>query len=170
VGLYNVLKMAATSGTGKLGMIPFFVMHYGMFWFVHGIFVFTLPLFAGGPAEAQTLQPDAVDALVPGTAFDGTAGGADLSNVAFAAVFLLISHGVSYYFNFIRGGEHQRVTAPQLMGQPYGRVIVLHMTILLGGLGIAFIGAPVVALLILIALKTAIDLAFHLAQHRTAGR
>ena len=26
-------------------LIPFFIIHYGMFWPVHGIFVLTLPLF-----------------------------------------------------------------------------------------------------------------------------
>jgi hypothetical protein len=167
VGLYNVLKMAAVQGLGKVATIPFFVMHYGMFWLVHGIFVFSLPTFVGSDMGGAAL-------VLPGEPPESrpaTAGGADLSNVAFAAVFLLISHGVSYYFNFIRRGEYRRVTVTELMGQPYGRVIVLHMTILLGALGVAFVGAPVVALLILIALKTGIDLAFHLAQHRaTAGQ
>ncbi len=28
-------------------LVPFFIVHYGIFWVVHGVFVFTLPLFAG---------------------------------------------------------------------------------------------------------------------------
>ena len=28
-------------------IVPFFLVHYGMFWVVHGIFVFALPLFLG---------------------------------------------------------------------------------------------------------------------------
>ena len=169
VGLYNVLKMAALSGIGKFGYIPFFLVHYGMFWFVHGVFVFTLPFFAGGDGDLGPVPPDPVMGLIPSSAFDRASGGADLSNVAVAAVFLLISHGVSYYLNFIRRGEYKRVTAGELMGQPYGRVIVLHVTILLGGIATAVVGAPVVALMILVALKTAIDVAFHLAQHRAAA-
>lgn len=163
VGFYNVLKMAAVEGIGKLGVIPFFLFHYGMFWLVHGVFVFTLPLFVG-PGPASEISP-----LEPLPVADPTAGGADLSNVAFAAVFLLISHGVSYYLNFIRGGEFRRVTAMGLMGQPYKRVVVLHLTIVFGAAGIAMTGAPVVALLILIAVKTVIDVGFHLAEHRSAA-
>ena len=30
-------------GFGRAGMALFFLVHYGMFWFVHGIFVFALP-------------------------------------------------------------------------------------------------------------------------------
>src|SRR5262249_13770895 len=48
VGIFNVLRMAVAdphdpgSWIGKLFMIPFFCVHYGMFCFVHGIFVFAL--------------------------------------------------------------------------------------------------------------------------------
>ena len=37
--------MGSSLATGSL--IGFFVLHYGMFWVVHGVFVFLLPLFAG---------------------------------------------------------------------------------------------------------------------------
>ena len=48
VGAFNVLRMLcaqprnAPLWAGKLFLIPFFMVHYGMFTFVHGIFVFTL--------------------------------------------------------------------------------------------------------------------------------
>ena len=51
VGAYNVLKMllaspdSPTSWAGKLFIIPFFCVHYGMFTFVHGVFV--VALFGG---------------------------------------------------------------------------------------------------------------------------
>ena len=38
---------AAAAGMGRGAIIGFFVMHYGIFWVVHGVFVFLLPLFAG---------------------------------------------------------------------------------------------------------------------------
>ena len=90
VGLFNVLKMRraegsedgspmaaaetrrrlnsftingrSPSGSEKAVLIPFFIMHYGIFWVVHGIFVLTLPLFAftgadGAPDFGTTLDP-----------------------------------------------------------------------------------------------------------------
>ena len=35
------------SAMTRSSLVPFFVMHYGIFWFVHGVFVLTLPLFMG---------------------------------------------------------------------------------------------------------------------------
>lgn len=170
VGAFNVLKMQRAEGTDtsgaagwtvngrpvstlpKAGLIPFFVMHYGIFWLVHGIFVFTLPLFAGASSDAAAIDP-----------------GADPSAIAFAAVVLLISHGVSYRLNFIGGGEYRRVSPEAQMFAPYGRLVVLHVTIVLGGLAIGFTGAPVAAVVILVLLKTAMDLGFHLREHRDAA-
>ena len=55
VGALNVPKMLLARGgdgaggtQGRVLMTAFFCVHYGLFWFVHGIFVWlVLPLFAG---------------------------------------------------------------------------------------------------------------------------
>jgi hypothetical protein len=52
------------------------------------------------------------------------------------------------------------------MSAPYGRLMVLHITIIIGGMAIAMTGAPSAAVLILVLLKTALDLGLHLAEHR----
>jgi len=171
VGLFNVLKIAAVSGPGKLGVIPFFVIHYGMFWFVHGIFILTLPTFvpftdAALPGNVP-LPPGAIPYDGAVTGFPATtSSGADFGNVAFAAVVLLISHGLSYAFNFIGRGEYRRTTAMALMFAPYRRVVILHLTIIFGAFAVVLLGAQVLPLVILVALKTAVDLGFHLREHR----
>jgi len=164
VGLINVLKMAvatgdevtpgvtfmvngrpATSAT-KMGLIPFFIVHYGIFWFVHGIFVLTLPAFF-------SLMSD-----------DGMT--LDLGPVVFAALGLAISHGLSFWWNFLHGGEYQRTAAAALMFAPYKRLVALHITIIFGAFAVMFTGAPAAAVAVLVAIKTAIDLGLHLAEHR----
>jgi hypothetical protein len=49
------------SGSSKAVLIPFFIMHYGMFWVVHGIFVLLLPVFMtdtdGASDFGTTLNP-----------------------------------------------------------------------------------------------------------------
>ena len=164
VGVINVLKMSvatgdevtpgvtlmvngrpATSAT-KMGLIPFFIVHYGIFWFVHGIFVLTLPAFF-------SLMSD-----------DGMT--LDIGPVVFAALGLAISHGLSFWWNFLHGGEYRRTTAAALMFAPYKRLVALHITIIFGAFAVMFTGAPAAAVAVLVAIKTAIDLGLHLAEHR----
>lgn len=156
VGVFNVMKMAAVSGAGKVAMIPFFVVHYGMFWLVHGIFVLTLPTFLPFGSGAEGLDPTVDSALAS----------PNFVSIVVAGIGLFISHGVSYLLNFIRGGEYRRVSATDLMGAPYRRVVILHLTIIFGAFAVAMTGSQLLPLLILIALKTSVDLAFHLREHR----
>ena len=52
---------------------------------------------------------------------------------------------------------------------PYAPVIVLLLTILLGAFVSALFGTPVGAVAVLVIVKTLIDLALDLAEHRRAG-
>jgi hypothetical protein len=167
VGAFNILKIRKAEGAEVPGMratlngrpvdaasrpalMTFFVIHYGMFWVVHGIFVFTLPLFAlAGTGSTSDLTSD----VRPGT-------------IVLALIALSISHGLSYWFNFVKGGEYRRVSPASQMFAPYGRLVVLHITIIVGGMAVAFIGAPEAAVAILVILKTVLDVGFHLAAHR----
>jgi hypothetical protein len=44
-------------------------------------------------------------------------------------------------------------------------VVVLHVTIIAGGFLIGFLGSPAVALLLLLVLKSVIDVQAHVRQH-----
>ena len=79
---------------------------------------------------------------------------------------LIASHGFSFYWNYVKNGEYQRASLQALMGQPYGRVMVLHLTVLFGGWIVMLLGSPVGALLVLVALKTAADWRGHRAERR----
>jgi hypothetical protein len=166
----NGKPMALVSRSAIAG---FFLIHYGMFWFVHGVFVLTMPLFAGmgglpdvgpafsgeGPFVNGVFEPE----------FGGGASMArrfDLGGVLLAVIALAISHGLSFWFNYLGRGEYKRASAIGQMFTPYGRLVVLHITIIVGGLAIALTGAPAAALAILVVLKTLMDIAFHLAEHR----
>jgi hypothetical protein len=47
--------------------------------------------------------------------------------------------------------------------------VILHLTIIFGAFAVVVTGAQLFPLLILIALKTSVDLAFHLREHRETG-
>jgi Family of unknown function (DUF6498) len=158
IGAFNILRMAVAeprdvvSDASKLLLIPFFTVHYGMFTFVHGIFVLTL----FGP---------------PGTGGHGTSPASLLAavrtaGIGYGVLAIALSHGFSFVHNFLMSGEYRRTPPAVLMVQPYARVVVLHITILAGGFLAQAAGAPVAALAVLIVLKTAIDLRAHLAERR----
>ena len=191
VGFFNVLKILRAEGgagstsawrmngkpmalVGRSAIAGFFLIHYGVFWFVHGVFVLTMPLFAGLGAEVRDLgtvypgEGQFVDGVFQPEFGSGASmtTGFDLGGILLAVAALAISHGVSFWFNYLGRGEYQRASAIGQMFTPYGRLVVLHITIIVGGLAIALTGAPAAALAILVVLKTLMDIAFHLAEHR----
>jgi hypothetical protein len=122
----------------------FFLAHYGIFWAVHGAFVLT--------AFAPPL---------------GSAG-LPYATVAAGALGMVVSHAGSFLVNFV-GNEEYRATSPGVqMKEPYRRVVVLHLTIVLGAFGVAAVGTPLFALVLLVALKTVGDVYAHLRAHRRA--
>jgi hypothetical protein len=150
IGVFNVLRMLVVARRGErgaAGLAAFFAVHYGIFTIVHGVFLVTL---FGPPADS------------PMPAFAALAAPA----LALPLAALVASHGVSFLANFILGGEADRVTAGALMTAPYGRVVALHVAIIFGGFAAAASGAPMLALALLVALKIAVDLAAHVAEHR----
>jgi uncharacterized protein DUF6498 len=147
------LKRAVSAGTP---IIPFFVFHYGLFWVVHGIFVFLIPVFA--------------------SAERGAAPGLDYSRfsvpgVALTALGLAASHVISYWYNFIGRGEYLTTTADAQMIVPYSRVLVLHFTVLFGAVVVGLLGSPVALMALMVGVKILADLIFHVIErNRAAGR
>lgn len=134
-------------GCGRFAMAGFFLVHYGGFWLGHGVFVlYVLPAFGG-----------------TGVPFDGIA--ANMNLVLYGAIGLAISHGISFWFNYIGRGEYRRVSSARLMAAPYARVVVLHLTIIIGAFVSVFLGSPVGALIVLVLLKTGLDLVLHRREH-----
>jgi hypothetical protein len=143
----------------KLFLIPFFTIHYGMFCFVHGIFVFTLLGGKGG-------------GMMSGDPFSGI--GTMITQVfdsggKWFVIAIVGSHLFSFFFNYIGKGEYRRTSAPALMAAPYGRIVVLHIAILFGAFVVTFLGSPVFLLLLLIAGKIVLDAKLHLRSHRTTA-
>ncbi len=159
VGVFNVLKMLCAAPenpltwAGKLFLIPFFCVHYGMFTFVHGIFV--VALFGGGLKHGTGFPtPDTFWNIM------------QENHLGWAVLGLVVSRGVSFATNYLGNGEYRRASLQQLMQQPYGRIMVLHLAILGGGFLMLALHSPTVGLLLLVTLKIALDLRGHLAERK----
>ena len=157
VGGFNVAKLVLAQPRqpaywlGKAFLVPFFLVHFGGFTYIHGVLVVSF----FGPKGAQgfdlfTTVPAAIRA----------------NQLGWSLLGLVISHGLSFYWNYVRSGEYQRASLNALMAQPYRRVIVLHLTVLFGGWVVMLLGSPVFALVVLVVLKTAADLRAHRAERR----
>ena len=159
LGAFNVLKMitATVRGGAEMGvrffLVPFFCFHYGMFCLVHGGFVFVL--FGQGMMDPHGFPGPAM--MIEAVSRLG---------LWWAVAGLAVSHGISFVANYLLGGERDRVALPQLMIQPYGRIVVLHLAILGGGFLIMSLGSPWYGLALLILLKIGLDLRAHLRERR----
>jgi hypothetical protein len=160
VGVFNVLKMIFAGGGGGLGqvakffLIPFFCVHYGMFTLVHGVFV--VALFGGGMQHG-------------GSPFDVIATFGETMreyHLGWAVLGLVVSRGISFATNYLGNGEYKNANVQMLMMQPYGRIVVLHIALLGSGFLMVALHSPVIGLLLLVVLKTALDLRGHLRERK----
>jgi uncharacterized membrane protein len=88
--------------------------------------------------------------------------------VRLAVLALFISHGVSFVQNYLLKGEYAAATPEKLMGSPYGRIVVMHVAILAGGFLTMAIGSPAPLLVVLVVLKTVLDVSLHNREHKKA--
>ena len=126
-------------------LIPFFIVHYGMFCWGH----YTAVVSFFGDTEGR------------GVALGVPLGDVWQSPLWMGVIAIAISHLLSFRFNFIGRGEYRRTSLMQLMQRPYGRIIVLHVAVIAGGFLVTFLGDATWMLLVLVAMKTAIDLRMH---------
>ncbi len=184
VGFYNQLKILCSPGhgpgeiLGKLFMMAFFLVHYGGFCAVHGLFVFAFVEWIGKGgregAEGADLFPDPAGGNWPGPLIFvqllvhvfATVLRAYGQDIILPLLALTFSHGVSFVQNFILREEYKEKSPKELMAAPYGRIVVMHIAIIAAGVPVMFLGSPLPLLVILVGLKMIVDLRFHRASHR----
>jgi len=139
---------------GNLAMGAFFTFHYGMFCFVHGVFV--VAFFGGRPAFGGS-GPWDLPAIVLQLALD--------HGLVLALLALIASHGFSLYRHYLAPRAYEEADPGKIMAEPYKRVVILHVVILGGGFAAKAVGSGVAPLALLVLLKTAVDLESHAREH-----
>jgi len=168
VGGYTLLKMLITGGSGALSQMLFFCIHYGLFCVVHGLAILELTRFAGELAELPA-QGDWPGPLVLIQMFIDLLRqiiNAAPEELLWACVALLLSHGVSFLLLFVGQQEYRHSTTKKLMHAPYKRIAVLQVTVIAGGFLVTVLGSPTGMLVVLVALKTGIDIMLHNRSHK----
>ncbi len=151
------------NGLAKAFFVLFFCFHFGFFCLVHG---FLLQVLLTTPWFSDPGMPSAASLGVawynPLKAADGTWSIAGIA----AVLGLFLSHGTSFFRNYIARGEYKSSYLIWEMIRPYGRVVLLHLCIIAGGFATVLFGAPKVLVVLLMIGKTTIDVWLHLQFHR----
>ncbi len=168
LGGVNVLKIISVSRQGEIrsglataGAIfvsVFFIIHYGGFCFVHGFFVF----FVAATEGDLSAQPDLFDLWE--SFRDLFVGG------GWIVIFLLATHLYAFFQDFLKSKEYVGMSAMTSMFSPYPRMIVLHVTIILGAFALQALGSPAWFAVILVGLKTGLDLVMYFVGKRNQAK
>lgn len=152
IGGFTAIRMLMSAASwgiamliGTLFSIAFFTVHYGMFCFGHGMIIFEL-FYKGSVDIAEN------ENYLLAYAFDNAQNGFFLALLGITVV--VITEGIKKVIE-----DRREARMPQaIMFTPYGRMIVLHLTIIFGGLAAQSLGTPIWALALLIILKTGYDI------------
>ncbi|MCU0447007.1 MAG: DUF6498-containing protein [Microscillaceae bacterium] len=159
IGFFNVWKMifaqkselmsidgkAQASGCAKLFLIPFFMVHYGMFMVGQGIFIF---VFLGNTFQTES-------GITSNTQ-------SQLNNAFWLALLVLfINHLGGFLRNYIFKKAYQTAVVSKLLFAPYGRVFIQQFVIIGGGFLLAVFHTNFVFLALLIILKIIADIGGH---------
>jgi hypothetical protein len=134
----------------SLILVPFFIVHYGMFCFVHGIFVMLIATIGGGTTLMPAMSIPELYARVE--TLTRTEAGFALSLLTIAAFH------TGDLVGWLMRGRPARTNPMTLMFEPYSRIVALHLGIMGGTVVIIILGQPIWALLVLAIMKTLVEL------------
>ncbi|MDA1195054.1 MAG: DUF6498-containing protein [Planctomycetota bacterium] len=137
IALFNALKMIRIDSREAWKFVPFFLAHFGVFMAVHLVFL-SVFLMLDAP-EGQ------------GTSLFGPMASRLDSSWWFAVAAMVISYGLTFVVEFLGKRQYEGRTIMGQMMAPYGRVMLMHVVILVGALPVMLLGGawPLVVLLVL---------------------
>ncbi len=144
IGAFHAIHLGAI----RLSYIPsaiFFAFHFGMFTLIHGGFVVSLFGRQFLPAEVLESPEILASFLINQHHFD------------LAIIPFILLHLSDKIRNIMQHGLTLKSLPGGSMG-PYGRLIILHVTLIIGGFLMMALQAPTAGLVVLILLKVGYDL------------
>jgi hypothetical protein len=161
IGLYTLVKMITStvheglSGIPILFIAPFFIVHFGGF--MAGHLVFILIIASSGFSSGE------VDMSLYQVFYEKTA------TIHWPLIALVLSHGFSFALNFIGKKEYKKINTGNLSTAPYARIIVMHITIVIGAFATIIFGNSIAFLVLFIFLKIFMDAGAHIREHEKLG-
>lgn len=148
IGAVTLARMIAASmkehPIGLLGMLfvgPFFIVHYGLFCFVHGIFVHS---FANG-LQGEDGFP------TPFRLIEHALDSGAMMELFLGAIIVLQT--LLFVTDYILSGHYRDADVQKEMMAPYARIVVLHIGLFAGMAALIAFGQPLWGVLALIGLR-----------------
>lgn len=149
IGFYTILRQFRISSFQALGPIVMFIMHFGFFLFLHFLF---LTFVYGQDYRPHTIIPP-VSVVAP-----------IFLALRISIISLFLNHGIAFVKEVVGDYVDQKIDPFWMMMRPYGRIILLQVTLILGSFLIAHFQQPVLGLVLLISLKTLVEIALSLKR------
>lgn len=160
IGAFNALKLGILCGAhGKKGilagafLVPFFCVHYGLFCYVHGVFLLAMLMF-GGMAPPDVSGGFDPANLLPTIWAQVQADG----DLMLSVLALLAAQALAFVFLWLLPGKWRDMHPMIQMFEPYGRIIVMHLTIFIATIPVMLMGEFAFAVLALALMKCALEL------------
>ena len=125
--------------------------------FVHGVFLFGFVL------QGAQFGPAKVDPMSPGLWLEY------LGVVKWGIAALFGGHAASFFLNYLAGGEYRHASVGECMASPYPRIIVMHLTILLGAFASILLPGAGTIMVIFVVAKILADVSAHKSEHAKAA-
>lgn len=147
-----VARARPTETLGAVGQAMFFVIHYGGFCAGH-IFFSVLLVYVMGPGAPP---PDA-DGGYPVELSVAFGNALQTTGAAWLGIVGVLAFQALQMLEFVRAREAQTVSLNRLMGEPYVRIMVLHIVIIVGAGLVLNSGLPPKVFVALALYKLAVD-------------
>ena len=142
-----------------LFIIAFFIFHFGLFMLGHLIAISALTnsdvwrIILANEWDMLTNAINGIKILRP--------------PLSWAIICLFISHGTSFFANFIGKKEYKKTEIGGLtMLEPYKRIILMQIIIIFWAILMALFNSPKALIVLLVIFKILIDLRSHRKEHR----
>lgn len=144
IGAVNLVLISVSNATvqNRFKTSLFFILHYGLFWVAHGLFLFMWLI-----PEIQTYS-----------GHDAGQIAASAQTLKWVFYGMVASHVIGAISYLLSRPREQRLSPTEQLFAPYGRVFVMHIVIL-GG---AWLSARYSNIIVVVLLFTGLKIAFEL--------
>ena len=186
IGFYTALHMILVGRWSALFFVPFFTVHFGGFMAGHAAFLWLF--FADDTIRNAATFREMARILLIEKGLWVTLAAMFVSHGLFFVVNVLrpwlrspspnafrslpdnfpqLAENTPQWQRRLASNAPAAQDASKIMMQPYGRIVVMHVTIIVGAMLTTIFGTRTIAFVFLIALKTLVDVATHVRRRAT---